>query len=403
MKIDTLKKQITELHEKLYDSILDKSKVKNRDEIISKMKGGIFSQNQWCYSENKDLEKKIYSRSSILDQKIFPFFSLDEYMVFLGDSILFIGSYREITGPTFGHEFYSLTDVIEKVKDGEGIIEKNGEKKIDYVKNKSKIYPFKYSLGIPKIDDFGYNFLINYCEKILLLFDKFKEEEEKIKEEEEKIRIKNLKVSQSNVLSELDKDGNGEVDVIEGNDFNLLFKKHQNLIKEIDKKHIQEFVKVSSYLKTKKNNIQLIFKSIRDTPNEETLSRYVEILKDDIHSYNLVLFNSLNMIVSLVEDDTFTFYEIHEMFDNLNIFDSKHERDVSQKLNNIGDGLKELMYSIEEMGINIERQMGELSYVTEQSNRLLENQLQSIDSSIKSNNLLTGINAYQTYKLRKGK
>ena len=37
------------------------------------------------------------------------------------------------------------------------------------------------------------------------------------------------------------------------------------------------------------------------------------------------------------------------------------------------------------------------------SNQQLENQLQSIDSSIKTNNLLTGINSYQTYKLRKGK
>ena len=244
---------------------------------------------------------------------------------------------------------------------------------------------------IKKLD----NYTENYNKKIQ---DK-KDKQEQLNEEK---RLGKLKVVKSNVLSELDKDGNGEVDVIEGNDFNLLFKKHQNLIKEIDKKHIQEFVKVSSYLKTKKNNIQLIFKSIKDTPNEETLNQYVEILKDDIHSYNLVLFNSLNMIVSLVEDDTITFYEIHEMFDNLNIFDSKHERDVSQKLNNIGDGLKDLMYSIEEMGRNIERQMGELSYVTEQSNQQLENQLQSIDSSIKTNNLLTGINSYQTYKLRKG-
>ena len=43
----------------------------------------------------------------------------------------------------------------------------------------------------------------------------------------------------------------------------------------------------------------------------------MEILKDDIHTYNLVLFNSLNMIVSLVEDDMITFYEIHEMFDKI--------------------------------------------------------------------------------------
>ena len=227
-----------------------------------------------------------------------------------------------------------------------------------------------------------------------------KEKEEKRLKEEQ--RLKELKVLQTNLLSELDKDGNGEVDVIEGNDFNVLLKKHQISITEIDRNYIQQFVKISSYLKTKKNNIQLIFNSIKDTPNEETLNQYVEILKDDIHSYNLILFNSLNMIVSLVEDDMITFYELHEMFDNLNIFDSKHEKDISQKLTNIGDGLKDLMYSIEEMGRNIENQMGELTYVTEQTNRVLDNQLQPINSSIKTNNLLTSINAYQTYKLRKG-
>ena len=251
-----------------------------------------------------------------------------------------------------------------------------------------------------KIDIPRFNIIFN--ELISILNSQYSIKKNEDYQEIEDKRLKELQVSQRNILSELDKDGNGEVDVIEGNDFNLLFKKHQNLIKEIDKKHIQEFVKVSSYLKTKKNNIQLIFKSIKDTPNEQTLNQYVEVLKGDVHSYNLVLFNSLNMIVSLLEDDTITFYEIHEMFDNLNIFDSKHERDVSQKLSNIGDGLKDLMNSIEEMGRNIERQMGELTYVTEQSNQMLENQLQSIGSSIKTNNLLTGINSYQTYKLRKG-
>ncbi len=224
----------------------------------------------------------------------------------------------------------------------------------------------------------------------------------KEKEEKEKIRIEKLKVSQLTILNELDNDGNGEVDVIEGNDFNLLLKKHQNSIKEIDRTYVQKFIKVSNYLKIKKENIQSIFNSLENTPDEKTLFYYVQILKDDIHSYNLVLFNSLNMIVSLVEDDTITFYEIHEKFDNLNIFDTKHERDVSKKLSNIGDGLKELMLSIEEMGRDIQDQLSDLTYVSEQSNQLLENQLQSINSSIDTNNLLTGINSYQTYKLRKG-
>ena len=213
-------------------------------------------------------------------------------------------------------------------------------------------------------------------------------------------RLVNLENSKNSILNQFDKDGNGKVDLVNGNDFNLLLRKHQNKVTEIDRSYIQEFVKISSYIKSKKENIQKIFDSIKDTPNEETLNNYVQILKDDIHSYNLLLFNSLNMIVSLVEDDMITFYEIHERFDNLNIFDSKHERDVSLKLSNIGDGLKELMFSIEEMGRNIEDQLSDLSYVTQQSSQSLNSQLEQIDSSLKTNNLLTTINTYQTYKLR---
>ena len=222
---------------------------------------------------------------------------------------------------------------------------------------------------------------------------------EQLKEEQ---RLKELNESQTNVLSEFDKDGNGEVDVVEDNDFNTLLKKYQKSIIEIDRNYVQQFVKVSSYLKTKKGNIQSIFNSIKDTPNQEVLNKYVEILKDDIHSYNLILFNSHNMIVSLVEDDMITFYEIHEMFDTLNMFDSKHEKDVSQKLTNIGDGLDSLMYEIRDMGDQISNSIQELSYVTEESNRQLTNQLSEIDSTLKVQNLISIINTYQNYKTNRG-
>jgi hypothetical protein len=237
------------------------------------------------------------------------------------------------------------------------------------------------------------------------LKDKKRKEQERLEEKQELIkedkRQKELKVSQTNVLSELDKDGNGEVDVIEGNDFNLLLKKHQNSIVEVDRTYVQQFVKISSYLKTKEKNIQSIFNSIKDTPNQEVLNEYVEILKGEIHTYNLILFNSLNMIVSLVEDDMITFYEIHEMFDTLNMFDSKHEKDVSQRLTNIGDGLESLMYEIRDMGNQISNSIQELSYVTEESNQQLNEQLSEIDSTMKAGNLINAINAYQNYKINK--
>ena len=92
-------------------------------------------------------------------------------------------------------------------------------------------------------------------EKEKLELDK-SQEQQRLKEDK---RLKRLQVSQTNVLSELDKDGNGEVDVVEGNDFNTLLKKHQKSIVEVDRNYVQQFVKVSSYLKTKKGNIQSIF------------------------------------------------------------------------------------------------------------------------------------------------
>jgi len=288
-----------------------------------------------------------------------------------------------------------------------------------FISYAERMSPLGNATGLENLDGSFKSTLFKYpevFEELNSILSKFSLEEERLKrlkEEEEKrlkreilglievLRLIKLNQSKSNVLSELDKDGNGEVDVIEGNDFNLLLKKHQKSIVEVDRTYVQQFVKISGYLKTKEKNIQSIFNLIKDTPNQEVLNEYVEVLKDDIHSYNLILFNSLNMIVSLVEDDMITFYEIHEMFDTLNMFDSKHEKDVSQKLTNIGDGLKDLMYEIRRMGDQISDSISELTYVTEQSNEQLTDQLSEIDSTMKVGNLISTINTYQNYKNNK--
>ena len=242
---------------------------------------------------------------------------------------------------------------------------------------------------------------VQFFKELDKLVNKKREELIQSRQKEEEQRILKLNSSVKLILKELDKDGNGEVDVIEGNDFNLLLKKHQKSILEINRDYIQKFIKVSSYLKTKKENIQSIFDSIKDIPDEELLNEYVEILKGNIHSYNLLLYHSLNMISSLVEDDVISFYEIYEAFDNLNMFDSKWERDVSQELLNIGDGLKKLMFEVKEMGENISAGLSELTYATEQTNDILDNKLSEIDSSIQANTLITLINTYQSYKINK--
>ena len=121
--------------------------------------------------------------------------------------------------------------------------------------------------------------------------------------------------------------------------------------------------------------------------------------------YEVVLFHSLSLITSIVEDDLITVNEIYEEFDKLKMFKTDHEKEVSQKLSDIGDGLSTLMYSINSMERNIVSGLNTLSYVTEEGfsdlNSSISRELQSIDSSIQSNNLLTGIQTYQLYKINK--
>ncbi len=232
------------------------------------------------------------------------------------------------------------------------------------------------------------------------------ETENKLRLEKEEIEIKKteLVINQINVLSELDKDGNGEIDLIQ-NDFNKLLNKNQKQIIEIDKNYVHQFVKVSNFIKTKKTNTQKIFESIRDTSSQKELEERVGMLKNQIHAYELLVFHSINMIGSLVSEDLISFYEIYESFDKLGMFNSTWENEVSEKLTNIGDKLDDLMHSIYNMEQNIVNELSNLSYVTQESfedlNKSVTSQLKEVESSINTNNLLTGIQTYQLYKINK--
>lgn len=216
-----------------------------------------------------------------------------------------------------------------------------------------------------------------------------------------------------NIFKKFDKDSNGVIDLIEdNNEFNLLLKKHQKSIiekgKEFNQNYTHQFIKVGNYIKQKRNNLQLIFDCVKQVQNQKDLGEYVEILEGEIHSYNLLLINSLNLIVSLIEDDQITFYDIYEKLDKLNIYNSNWENEISQKLTTINKGISELnsnirevMYEVRDMGNKIVSSIEDLSYITQETSKMLDNRLVEIDSSIKTNNLLTLINTYQTYQINK--
>ena len=209
----------------------------------------------------------------------------------------------------------------------------------------------------------------------------------------------NLKVKINSNVSEFSIDG--ELIITSSDDLLNLLKKHQTKIIEIDRTYIQQFIKVSNYLTQKKQNIQVVFEKLSESRSLNQLDELVEILKQEIHTYNIILLNSLHMINSLVEDDMITFYDIYEKFDKLNMFNSNWENEVTEKLDEVNLNLVELMEELKSVGDRIVGSIDNLSYITEESTRQLTSKMEEIDSTLKVGNLINVVQTYQMYKVNK--
>ena len=244
--------------------------------------------------------------------------------------------------------------------------------------------------------------LFSFLEKVQKIIEDFYKIEIK---EENSLRKKKLFNDKQNVRLELDKDGNGELDFVDGDSFNKIVSNNQKYIADYDKNFIQKFVKISIYLKTKKINTQKIYVSINEIKYDSELNELISLLKNQIHIYELLVFHSINMVTSLLESDLITFYEIYECFDQLEVFNSNWENEVSNKLTDIESGISDLMYSINKMENKIVVAINNLNYSTQDSFRNLslsvEKQLVNVNSSIRFNNLMTSIQTYQMYKINK--
>lgn len=252
-----------------------------------------------------------------------------------------------------------------------------------------------------------YNYFDDIVAKIISENNRLKiEKAEQLKKEKEQ-----LIVNKKNVIQKLDTDNNGEIDLID-NDFPKLLSKYQKQIIGIDKNYIHQFVKISNYISTKRKNIQQIFKSIDKINSKADLEKRVNLLQNQVHTYDLFIFHALNMIEALVTEDLITFYEIYEKFDKLGIYNSNWENEVSNKLtsigsklSNLGNKLDVLLNSIAKMEENIVSEIGSMNYSIQESfgdlNDSLTTSLKSINSSIDINNLFTAINTYQLYKINK--
>jgi len=192
--------------------------------------------------------------------------------------------------------------------------------------------------------------------------------------------------------------------ILAENDFDKLLRSNQNKISKIDVIYIHKFVKLSTYLSKKKENIEIFYNSI-DRNNLKEIQARISFLTEQNQTYEMLLFHSINMIGSLLGGDLVSFYEIYEAFDKLNVFNSNWENEVSGQLSQISDNILELIDSIHKMEDSIVNELVSLKYVTQESfkdlNFNVTRQLMDVKSTINFNNLLNGIQTYQLYRINR--
>ena len=214
---------------------------------------------------------------------------------------------------------------------------------------------------------------------------------------------------QSHFTNNFDKNNNGELDIIEdSNDYIKLLQENQDIIIDISEKmgedYIHTLVKIDDKLNTKKQSLNLLLQKIfqyNDGFDEENnIEVFEKGLKAEIHSYNILLANSLYMVSSLISNDRITFRKIYEKFDKLNIFNSHYENQSLSLLRDLNQNLRQMIVAIGDLNQNVTSAIEDLTYVTEQNTRMLSEQLNSINSGINVSNLISAVNTYQTYKIK---
>ncbi|WP_304142254.1 hypothetical protein [Mesoflavibacter zeaxanthinifaciens] len=262
--------------------------------------------------------------------------------------------------------------------------------------------------SIIEIDD------IEYAKKITALVKLIKEN--KVSSKEDALSLMNsLTTKKSNYsddfVKEFDKNNDGKLDLLESNIFSDVLNKNQKFIIDKNPDYVHKFIKLSKHIKSKSQNLQLFFERTQEfiSENDELLVQEsvdeIDFFKGLVNSYNLTVFHAINMVASFVEDDLFVFYEIYETFDELNVFNSNWENEVAGKLSNIEHKLDTIISSIRIMEARIVNKLDELQNSMENSFESLERsvnkQLETTNSMLGFNNLLTAVQTYQMYKINK--
>jgi hypothetical protein len=192
-----------------------------------------------------------------------------------------------------------------------------------------------------------------------------------------------------------------EINWIPNEPFSKLLENHEGLIYEKNADYLLKFVKLDSFLNTKRKSLINIHKEVINTKDEDFIFKTIPVLIKQIEYYNQLLLLSINMIVALKKNKMILFFKIYETFDQIGIFDSNWEKLILNKMDELNMSIKNLVNQIQEMEIRLHQKIEDLGFEIQSSiDQMKENVIDEV-SSIKNldngsaSSILSLINTFQ--------
>ena len=195
--------------------------------------------------------------------------------------------------------------------------------------------------------------------------------------------------------------GNNEINWIPSEPFTKLLENNESLIYNKNNDYLLKFVKLDSFLNTKRKSLINIHKEIIKTEDEVFIFNTIPVLINQIEYYNQLLLLSINMIVALKNSKMIIFFKIYETFDQIGVFDSNWEKSLLNKMDELNMSIKDLVNQIQEMEIRLNQKIEDLGFEIQRNiDEMKESVIDEISNISNGSAILPLINTFQLIGLR---
>lgn len=119
--------------------------------------------------------------------------------------------------------------------------------------------------------------------------------------------------------------------------------------------------------------------------------------KDNYENYNKTLGYykniAMTMVVFYLNDNKVSYFEIHQAFEKLGVFDSTWQKNLMSKISNIETNLSNINDNLSQMNYNFEQLINQSEKIT--------NELKGISGSVQTGNMIQAISAYQSWRINR--